>query len=148
MTSFNKLKAVITTFPVLKSPDFAKPFVLPVDASDTGVGAMLTQSSDDEIQHPVAYFSKKLNEAQKKYSTIEKETLALILALNHFEVYLSGATDPIKIYTDRNPLNFINKYKTKNQRLMHWKLVLQEWDLQILHVPGKDNIVPDVLSHI
>ena len=96
----------------------------------------------------MAYFLKKLTEAQKKYSTIEKETLGLILALSHFEVYLSGATDPIKVYTDHNPLTFINKYKNKNQRLMHWSLILQEWDLQILHVPGKDNIIPDVLSRM
>ena len=121
---------------------------LSVDASDVGVGAMLVQSDDEGIKHPVAYYSKKLNTSQRKYSTIEKETFGLILALSHFEVYLSGSNSPIKVFTDHNPLVFIHRYKSTNQRLMRWSLVLQEWDLNVQHIPGKENVVPDVLSWI
>ena len=146
--SFNKLKTILTTFPVLRSPDFTKPFILSVDASDTGVGATLSQGDSRETMHPVGYFSKKLSLTQSRYSTIEKEALSLILALNKFEVYLGGAMSPIKVFTDHNPLQFINKFKNKNQRLLRWSLILQEWDLDIKHIPGRDNIVPDVLSRV
>ena len=61
-----------TSYPVLKYTDFTRPFELTVDASDIGVGAMLAQIDNKGIKHPVAYFSKKLNKAQQKYSTIEK----------------------------------------------------------------------------
>ena len=74
-TSFSQLKAVMTSFPVLRSPDFQKPFELSIDASDVGVGAMLRQMDEEGIKHPVAYFSKKEADVQRKYSTIEKETL-------------------------------------------------------------------------
>ena len=96
---------------------------------------MLTQMNEEGIKHPVAYFSKKLTDAQSKYSTIEEETLVLILALSHFDVYLRGATTPICVLTDHNPLSFIIKFKNKNQWLMRWSLILQEWHLEIRHVP-------------
>ena len=88
MQSFHQLKAIITSFPVLRSPDFSKPFELSVDASDVGIGAMLVQPDNEGIKHPVAYYSKKITIAQQKYSTIEKETLGLILALSHLRCTL------------------------------------------------------------
>ena len=138
----------MTNFPVLQSPDWTKSFKLSVDASDLGVGAVLSQKDVNDEEHPVAYFSKKLTDAQKKYSTIEKETLSLILAIQHFEVYLSGMPFPVKVVTDHNPLLFLNKFKNKNQRLTRWSLFLQEWDLEISHVKGKENVVPDTLSRV
>ena len=143
--SFSKLKTVITSYPILRSPDYSKPFKLAVDASDIGVGSVLLQ----EVQGsdlPIAYFSKKLNQAQRKYSTVEKETLSLILAYIHFEPYLSSSKVPIIIYTDHNPLKFLNTFRNKNARLTRWSLMLQEKNLEIHHIHGKDNVVPDVLS--
>ena len=144
--AFDKIKAILTNHPVLKSPNFNKPFILNVDASDIGVGAILEQEDERGVKHPIAYFSKKLNGCQKKYSTIEKETLGLILALQHFEVYVSAGNRSVQVWTDHNPLLFINKFKNKNQRLTRWSLFLQEWDLDIRHIKGKDNVVPDILS--
>ena len=63
-------------------------------------------------------------------------------------MYLSGMPFPVKVITDHNPLLFLNKFKNKNQRLTRWSLFLQEWDLEISHVKGKDNIVPDALSRV
>ena len=146
--SFNKLKSILISHPVLMSPNFSRDFELSIDASDTGIGAMLCQKDDLGESHPVAFFSKKLNEPQRKYSTIEKETLALIAALNHFEVYVTSNPGPLVIYTDHNPLKFLNRFKNKNQRLTRWSLFLQEYDLDIRHIKGKDNIIPDVLSRI
>ncbi|XP_066946149.1 uncharacterized protein [Macrobrachium rosenbergii] len=144
--AFESLKGILLSFPILRAPDFDLPFSLATDASDVGVGAVLLQNDEQGVSHPVAFFSKKLTSAQRKYSTVEKETLALILAINHFSVYLSSTGTPIKIMTDHNPLTFINRYKNKNQRLMRWSIMLQEWNLQFSHIPGRDNVVADALS--
>ena len=146
--SFDKLKAILVNFPVLRSPDFKESFELAIDASDVGVGAVLSQKDPEGIVHPVAYFSKKLTGPQTRYSTIEKETLGLILALEHFEVYLSTSCTPIKVFTDHNPLKFISRFKNKNQRLVRWSIFLQEWNLEICHIPGSENRVPDALSRV
>ena len=103
---------------------------------------------DKGTKHPVAYYSKKFNNAQQRYSTTEKETLALIMSLTHFEVYLGSSPSPVKIYMDHNPLIFIRRLKNQNQRLMRWSLYLQESNLDIHHIPGRDNIVLDALSRV
>ena len=72
--------------------------------------------------------------------------LALLLALQHFDVYLNTTVLPVLVYTDHNPLTFVNKLKEKNQRLLRWSLTLQEYDLDIRHVRGKDNVIADALS--
>ena len=95
----------------------------------------------DGIEHPVTYFSKELNKYQRKYSTIEKETLALILSLRHFEVYVNASSGLLVIFSDHNPLKFLHKFNNKNMRLTRWSLLLQEYDLLICHIKGKDNIV-------
>ena len=144
--SFDKLKAILKSAPVLLAPSFEKEFKLAVDASDVGAGSVLLQEDDNGVDHPVCYFSKKFNKHQRNYSTIEKECLSLILALQHFEVYLASSVSPIVVFSDHNPLTFIHKMKNKNQRLLRWSLMLQEHNLDIRHIKGKDNIIPDTLS--
>ena len=119
--------------------DFAKPFKLATDASDLAVGAVLLQEDESGIEHPVAYFSKKLSKSQRNYSTIEKGTaLALILALEHFQVYVNSANQPTTVYSDHNPIVFIHKMKNRNQRLLRrWSLILQEYNLDIRHGRGE-----------
>ena len=111
-------------------------------------GAVLLQESGDGIDHPVCYFSRKFNNSQRNYSTIEKECLALILALQHFEIYVTSSSQPTVVYIDHNPLVFLNKIKGKNQRLLRWSLLLQEFNLEINHIRGKDNLIADCLSRI
>lgn len=143
--AFENLKGVLTLEPVLMAADFGKPFKLVIDASDVGVGAALLQDDDEGVEHPVIYFSKKLNKHQKNYSTIEKETLSLMLAISHFEVYVTGPF-PVTVFTDHNPLTYLNKFKNKSQRLMRWSLLLQGYNLEFKHIPGKQNIIADGLS--
>ena len=81
------------------------------------------------------------------YSTIEKECLALILAIQ-FEVYLTSSISPIVVFSDHNPLSFLHKLKNKNQRLLRWSLLLQEFNLDKRHIKGKDNIIPGALSRV
>ena len=146
--SFDKLKAVLISVPVLKAPNFNCRFKLAVDASDIGAGSVLLQEDENGVDHPVCYFSKKFNVSQMNYSTIEKECLSLILAVQHFEVYLTSSSLPIVVYSDHNPLTFINKMKNNNQRLMRWCLMLQEYNIDIKHIKGKDNIIADALSRV
>ena len=144
--AFDKVKAILSSGPVLAAPDFNKGFSLAVDASDAGAGAVLMQADDDGVDRPVSYFSKKFSVSQRNYSTVEKETLALILALQHFDVYVGSATRLIVVWTDHNPLTFVARMKNKNQRLMRWSLILQEYILDIKHIRGKENVVADALS--
>ena len=84
----------------------------------------------------MCYFSKKFNKSKKNYSTIEKECLAQELALQHFKVDVNSSSLPIVVYSDHNPLVFIHKMKDKNQRLLRWRLMLQEYVLEIRHIKG------------
>nr|XP_033942275.1 uncharacterized protein LOC117449038 isoform X1 [Pseudochaenichthys georgianus] len=144
--SFESLKGILCCTPVLSAPDFSKPFKLEVDASGVGTGAVLLQEDAQAIDHPVSYFSRKFNKHQLKYSTIEKEALALLFALQHFEVYLGSSVKPIKVYTDHNPLVFLSRMNNHNQRLMRWSLIVQNYNLDISHKKGSDNVLADALS--
>lgn len=144
--AFESIKALLCCAPVLAAPDFTTPFKLEVDASALGAGAVLIQEDRDSIEHPVCYFSRKFNKHQINYSTIEKEALALLLALQYFEVYLGSSSFPIMVYTDHNPLVFLSRMYNQNQRLMRWALIVQNYNLEIRHKKGTDNIVADALS--
>lgn len=134
--------------PVLAAPVYDRTFKLAVDASDVGAGAVLLQDGLDGVEHPVCYFSKKFQKHQKAYSTIEKEALALVLALNNFEVYIGSSSYPITVYTDHNPLIFIHRMRNSNQRLMRWALFVQAFNLDMKHVAGKNNVLADAMSRI
>ncbi len=96
---------------------------------------------------PFAIFHK-FNKHQRRYSTIEKEGLALVLALQHFDVYVGSVSYSLIVYTDHNPLVFLNRMKHNNQRLMRWSLFLQTFELDIRHIRGKDNVIADALSRV
>ena len=113
------------SFVKLKAPDFYSQFKLAVDASDAAVGDVLSQESNDGTDHPICYFSKKFNKNQRNYSTVEKECLAL----QHFEVYVTSSSFSIIVYSDHNPLVFLHQLKSKNQRLLRWSLMLQEFNI-------------------
>ena len=106
----------------------------------------MLQADETCVAHPVCYYSKKLNKHQKNYSTIEKECLALLSSLQHFEVYLKGGPFPVTVFTDHNPITFISRMKGKNQRLLQWSLTLAEYNLDIRHIRGRDNVIADALS--
>lgn len=145
-SAFESIKALLSHAPVLAAPVFDRPFKLAVDASDAGAGAVLLQDGNDGVEHPVSYFSKKFNPHQRVYSTIEKEALALILALKHFEVYVGSAVAPVIVYTDHNPLVFIHQMRNTNHRLMRWALFLQAFNVEVRHIKGRDNVLADTLS--
>ena len=146
--AFESCKALLCSTPVLAAPNFKTPFKLEVDASDCGAGAVLLQEDDSGIDHPICYFSKKFDSAQSNYSTIEKETLSMLLALQFFEVYVGSSPLPVIVYTDHNPLVFLRQMKNSNQRLMRWSLLVQDFNLEICHKRGADNVLADALSRV
>ena len=119
-----------------------------VYASDVSNGAVLLQNCNDNLELPVAFFSHKLNSHQRNYATIEQEVLALLTSLQHFEVYVGNYSEPTVVSSDHNPLTFVTKMKGKNQQLLRWCLSLQEYNITIKHIKGKDNIVADTLSRM
>lgn len=87
--AFEDLRAALCEEPVLVSPNFAKKFVLQTDASEVGIGAVLSQIQD-EVEHPVMYLSRKLMKHEKNYATVEKECLAIKWAMSKLQYYLIG----------------------------------------------------------
>jgi len=146
--AFENLKAMLMCEPILHVPDPNRPFLLMTDASDNCMGSVLMQSDDLDMRHPIAYFSRKFLCYQRRYSTVEKEALSLVTALQHFEVYCKHSFHPVTVFTDHNPLTFLKSMKGKNQRLLRWSLILQEFDLIVRHVPGKQNVIADCLSRV
>lgn len=142
--AFEAAKTVLCSAPVLAAPQMDQPFTLHVDASKVGAGAVLAQVDESGSECPVSFFSKKCNSHQLNYSIIEKEALALIWALKHFEVYVGSGVGPLVVYTDHNPLTFLHSLQNPNQRLMRWCLFLQPFHLDIRR--GVDNTVADAMS--
>ena len=144
--AFNTLKSVLTSAPILSSPDFGKTFILQTDASNCSVGAVLSQVDSQGLEHPVAYFSRKLLDKEKKYSTIEKECLAIKLAVQAFQVYLLGRT--FLIQTDHRTLQWLDNVKDENSRLARWSLALQPYQFKFEHRKGQANANADTLSRV
>jgi hypothetical protein len=146
VNAFQRLKELLCTTPVLKSPDFHLPFILQTDASDRGVGAVLSQRDDSGQEHPVAFFSRKLLPREERYSTVEKECLAIKLGVQAFKVYLLGR--PFEVQTDHRALVWLDRLKDNNARLTRWSLALQPYKFNVYHRTGKSNGNADALSRI
>ena len=127
--AFRRLKDQLCSALVLSTPDFTKPFVLQTDASDRGVGAVLSQSTENGMDQPVAYFSRKLLTREEKYSVVEKECLAIKLAIQAFRVYLLGQAFVIE--TDHRALEWLDRMKENNGRLTRWSLFLQPYQFSV-----------------
>ena len=132
---------------VLKALDFNKPFSLATDASDYGIRAVLLQEDDDGKLHPVGYHLK-FYAHQKNYSMIEKEVLALIDSLKHFEIYVSTSASPTIMFIDHNTLVFIHKIKNTNRRLLSWRLLAQEFNLEIRHIAGRQHHSKYIVTNV
>ena len=137
------MKELLASKPILKLPEMDKQFILRTDASDKGVGAVLLQSHDGDL-FPVAFASKKLSDRERKYSTIERECLAVVWGVRKFSLYLYG--NPFVLQTDHQPLTFLNKAKLLNDRIMRWALFLQSHRIHIVSIKGSDNVGADYMS--
>ncbi|GFV61236.1 retrovirus-related Pol polyprotein from transposon opus [Trichonephila clavipes] len=137
--AFDAVKAAITKAPVLKLPDFKKPFELFTDASSIGVGAVLNQE-----QRPVVFVSRTPSAAERNYTITEREFLAVVWALDKFRTY-SGSL-PIKVITDHAALIRLTHGKNLSNRRMRWALKLAEFNIEWKHRPLTQNAETYVLS--
>lgn len=144
--SFEAAKMLLCSALVLAAPNFRQPFKIEVDASMHGAGAILVQEDWKGVDHPVCFFLKKFNKRQLNYGAIEKEALGLLWALQHFEVFAGSSSTPVQVFTDHNPLVFLSRMRNHNSRLMRWSLMTQEFNIEVHHIKGSDNIVADALS--
>ena len=131
---------------MLRLPDQDREFVVHTDASDKGVGAVLMQRDEDGKLYACRFYSRKLNPAQTRYSTTEREMLAVVLALKQWRKYLSYR--PFEVHTDHRPLLDLVRHLNEHQnvRVQRWGTASQCFAVKIMYIPGKRNVVADSLS--
>ncbi|XP_053872984.1 uncharacterized protein LOC128831041, partial [Malaclemys terrapin pileata] len=143
--AFRTLKKCLCSEPVLYSPDFNLPFVLQTDASEVGLGAVLSQDVGGE-EHPVLYISRKLFPREKNYAVVEKEALAVKWACEALRYYILGV--PFTLVTDHSALQWLGRMKDHNMRLQRWYLALQPFAFTVRHRAGKEHANADFLSRL
>ncbi|XP_065861818.1 uncharacterized protein [Euphorbia lathyris] len=143
--AFDKLKSLLTTAPIIQPPKWDEPFEIMCDASNYAIGAFLGQRIDKK-NHVIYYASRTLNDAQRNYSTTEKELLAIVFALDKFRSYVLGSK--VIVFSDHAALKYLLAKKESKPRLIRWILLLQEFDLEIKDRKGSENSVADHLSRI
>jgi hypothetical protein len=145
-TAFDQLKSCLSKHPVLAAPDFDKQFYISVDASLTGMGASLMQLNDKGVLQPCLFISKKFSPAESRYSNVEREALAIVIAINKFKYYILGTI--FVVLSDCKALTALRNTTTTNPRLLRWSLNLSEYAFEVQHVSGKLNVSSDFLSRI
>lgn len=137
--AFNLLKEVIASEPILKLPDFELSFEVHTDASDKAVGGVLVQEG-----HLMAFESRKLNDAEQRYFTHEKEMVAMVHCLQTWRVYLLGTKFVVR--TDNVANTYFKIQRKLSPKQAHWQEFLAEYDFMWEHKPGKHNQVANALS--
>ena len=143
--AFEKAKEVICAKPVLIHPDESKPYFLFTDASDKAIGGVLAQKFNSNFK-PIGYFSKALSDTEQKYSTIERETYAILLSLRHFKYYIYGHRTIVK--SDHKPLIYNKSPKHARNRNLRWNEEIMDFSPEIEYIKGQANYVADYLSRI
>ena len=144
-TAFTKLKNMLVSPPIMRSPNWDLPFEIMCDASDYAIGAVLGQREDKKA-FVIYYASKTLDSAQANYTTTEKEFLAVVFALEKFRSYIVGS--PVTIFTDHAALKYLLSKQDTKPRLTRWILLCQEFNLTIKDKKGVENVVADHLSRL
>jgi hypothetical protein len=137
--AFEELKNKLSSPPVLKFPEFDKPFEVHTDASDFAIGGVLMQDG-----RPIAYESKKLDGCQRRWPTHEKELFAVVHCLKTWQHYLG--LHKTKVYTDNVSLKYFETQAQMSAKQLRWHDTLALMNVDLIHKPGRDNVVPDALS--
>ncbi|RDX78529.1 Retrovirus-related Pol polyprotein from transposon 17.6, partial [Mucuna pruriens] len=145
--AFQELKSQLTSTPILQAPNWELPFELMYDASNSALGAVLGQRA--RVKKPVqliTYTSRTMDPTQLNYTTIEKELLGIVFALDKFHSCLLDSK--IIVFIDHAALRFLLKKLDAKSRLIRWMLLLQEFNIEIKDKKGAENLVADHLSRI
>lgn len=135
-TAFETLKTKLTEAPILAYPRFELPFILTIDASDYSVGYILSQIQEGR-EHAIAYNGRALHGSELKWHITEKEALALVEGIQHFREYLTN--HKFTVFTDNVSVKYLQNIKDCQGRLGRWSLLLQGYNFEIVHKPGKQN---------
>lgn len=144
--SFDQLKKALVKPPILRYPDYSKQFILTVDASKQGIGAVLSQISDDNADLPIAYASSSFSKADRNKAPIEQELLAIYYGIKHFRPYLYGTNFLVR--SDHKPLSYLFSMKDPTSKLARIRLDLMDYDFTIEYIKGKENVAADALSRL
>ena len=136
--AFNKIKQIFRCETLLSFPDFNKPFEIHTDTSHTQLGAVISQNNK-----PIAFYSRKLQPAQTRYTTTEHELLSIVETLKEFKNILLG--QQIVVYTNHKNLTYKN---FKMEHIMRWWLLIEEFGPIIEYIKGPKNFVADALSRL
>ncbi|KAL2086105.1 hypothetical protein ACEWY4_017164 [Coilia grayii] len=143
------LKVSFSSAPLLTLPNPTKPFIVEVDASTTGAGAVLSQESGSPSRlHPCAFFSRKFSPAEQNYDIGNRELLAVKLALEEWRHWLEGAQHPFRVLTDHKNLAYLREAKRLNPRQARWALFFTRFNFILSYRPGSKNVVADALSRV
>jgi len=145
-TSFNDLKQALISEPILIHPNFDRPFIIQTDSSYCGIGAVLSQISDDGKEHPVAFASRTLKPAEVNYPITELETLAVVEFVKYFRPYLYQQT--VRVVTDHTAVKAVLLKENPNPRIARWGFALSGFTLDIVPRKGLKNANADALSRI
>jgi hypothetical protein len=144
--NFDTLKQKMVIMPIMVFPDWSKKFHVHVDESSIALGVVLAQPEIGDIDHPLAFASRKLSTTYINYTTTEREGLAMVYALQKFRHYLLGGH--FKMFTDHSMMKFLVNKPVLGGRICRWLLLFQEYDFEILVKPGRMNKGPDHLSRL
>ena len=144
--SFDNLRERLISAPILAFPDCSKPFILDTDASNTGIGAVLSQKQEDGTERVIAYASRVLSKAERRYCVTRRELLAVVFFIDHFRHYLIGRSFTLR--TDHGSLTWLWKFKNPEGQLARWLEKLQEYDFTIQHRQGRKHCNADAMSRI
>lgn len=140
--AFENVRNALMTYPILRLPDFEKPFIIICDASKNAVGGVLVQNQDG-LEHPIAYMSKA--HLLKNEHSYEQETYALVTCLKAFYHYVHGSA--FTVITDCRALSYFNSPKQRlSPKVERWLSVIQSFDITFIHRAGKLIVTSDALS--
>ena len=145
-SAFEELKQRLISAPVLAYPDFSKKFVLDTDASDLGIGAVLSQVDDEGREHVIAYASRLLSKPERRYCVTRRELLAVVVFTKHFRHFLIGRHFTLR--TDHGSLTWLKNFREPEGQMARWLERLQELDFTIVHRQGKKHKNADALSRL
>ncbi|KAI2657297.1 Transposon Tf2-9 polyprotein [Labeo rohita] len=146
--AFTSLRSAFCTAPALVLPDPHKSFVVEVDASTVGAGAVLSQYSGEPPRLHQCAFSRKFSPAEQTYDIGNRELLAIKLALEEWRHWLEGARHPFTVITDHRNLEYIREAKRLNPRQARWALFFSGFRFTITYRPGHKNVKADALSRL